>query len=305
MIKLTTIIAAVLVLVLLLLPEGRGAGGAATAVAAAAAAKVVVNTKAGGRRVGCWLCLERCNATQSEIQRNIQSVQSSGAFTDVSFERYNLGPNSTLVSAAGLSHIMPQLAAFDTWPMISSYPYPPAFIDWMRQVFAAPAPFIAQCIAEARAHGYTGYNIDWEPASGVVKADAAAYAKFLDRFATELHDAAGVLVSVDVSSWSVLWDYELISGTAVDQVVTMSTYTGTLATWQRVFQYALEHVQPRSKLVVGLQMINPSTNLNLTNADLTARFDAIDAAGVSQVNVWRLPLAPNWYPFLRNYLNNN
>jgi hypothetical protein len=30
--------------------------------------------------------------------------------------------------------------------MISSYPYPPDFMDWMREVFANPVPFFEQVL---------------------------------------------------------------------------------------------------------------------------------------------------------------
>ena len=35
---------------------------------------------------------------------------------------------------------------FEAWPLLSSYPHPPEFIDWMRQVFANPQPFIDEVI---------------------------------------------------------------------------------------------------------------------------------------------------------------
>lgn len=32
----------------------------------------------------------------------------------------------------------------EAWPLLSSYPHPPEFMDWMRQVFQNPDPFIKQ-----------------------------------------------------------------------------------------------------------------------------------------------------------------
>lgn len=71
--------------------------------------------------------------------------------------------------------------------MVSSYPYPPQFIFWMREVFHNPQPFIDSCISEAQQNGYTGFNIDWEPAYGGNNEDALLYAEFLDTLSTQLH----------------------------------------------------------------------------------------------------------------------
>ncbi len=53
----------------------------------------------------------------------------------------------------------------------------------------------------ALAYNFTGYNVDWEPASGnITGQDAADYAAFLDTFARAMH-AVGKTVSVDVATW--------------------------------------------------------------------------------------------------------
>jgi hypothetical protein len=90
----------------------------------------------------------------------------SSIVTSVSFERYNLGPNSSLISdLSNLTDVHSYLSylGFQTIPMISSYPYPPAFLSWMRQVFSNPTPFLSSLISEAKLWGYAGYCFDWEP----------------------------------------------------------------------------------------------------------------------------------------------
>ena len=55
----------------------------------------------------------------------------------------------------------------ESWPLLSSWPHPEEFMQWMREAFAQPEVFTAQCVSEAKKYNYTGYNLDWEPTDGV------------------------------------------------------------------------------------------------------------------------------------------
>jgi hypothetical protein len=114
-----------------------------------------------------WMCLERCfNTTAHQIDLQILDLANhTDVVTDVAFELFNLGPNSTLVTN-NLSPVADRLNAlgFGTYAMISSYPYPPNFIDWLHDVWSNPQPFIKQCIVAAKKYKLTGFNIDFEPA---------------------------------------------------------------------------------------------------------------------------------------------
>jgi hypothetical protein len=110
--------------------------------------------------------------------------------------------------------------------MVSSFPYPPEFILWMRQVFSNPQPFILACIRDAKEYGYTGFNIDWEPAEGATSLDAKNYAKFLDTLSRSLHKE-GIKVSVDFATWSPIWNVPALAETSVDYMLDMGTYTGS------------------------------------------------------------------------------
>jgi len=86
---------------------------------------------------------------------------------------------------------------------MDSDPYPPDFIDWMRQVFEQPDDFLHDAVTTAVAQGFSSYNVDWEPSSGVItQTDAENYAVFLGKFADAMH-AAGKKLSVDVATWCV------------------------------------------------------------------------------------------------------
>lgn len=215
-------------------------------------------------------------------------------FTSALYELYNLGPNSTLV-ANNLTDVTPSIISLglESWPMISSYPYPPHFLDWMRELFANPTPFISACIAAAKSRHFTGFNVDWEPPSGknatkATKEDAAAYAAFLDTFATALH-AEGILLSVDVAGWSEIWDLKAIGATSVDRVMYMGTYTKPDDVWLQQLALAMGDI-PAGKLVIGLESDN---NVNATG--LALRFAALKKAQVKAVGVWRAGIPDEWW----------
>ena len=215
------------------------------------------------RAVFPWLCLERCGDNSSAIDYQLAQLRANkSVFTGAAWEDYNLGPNVTLVknNLTQIASRMAELGFADRWAMVSSYPYPPQFLTWMRQVFADPVPFINACLDAIRSEMLTGFNIDWEPTSGggapdPTEEDAQAYAAFLDRFSRALHSAGPYQVSVAVATWSEIWNLTALAGTAVDYIATMSTYTGNLTTWEAQFAHARQAI-PLSKLVIGLETVN-------------------------------------------------
>lgn len=248
-----------------------------------------------------WLCLERCGENSTAIAADLLQLSvNRSVFTAAAFESFNLGPNSTLVYN-NLTDVASTIRSYglDTYAMVSSYPYPPQFLSYMRQVFANPGPFIADCLAAAATKQLSGFNIDWEPQSGETPtpADASAYADFLRTFSAQLH-AAGLIVSVDVATWSPIWNITAIANSGVDFIATMSTYTDNWATWQQELAYFTANV-PKHQLVIGLETVHDSDGLPYSTAELQERFAALKDAGISQVAIWRSPVPENWWQYLR------
>jgi Glycosyl hydrolases family 18 len=246
-----------------------------------------------------WLCLEVCGDSAKQIAADVaQVVNNAAIFNVVAFESFNLGANSTLIKN-NLTNVVPQLkaAGIITLAQVSSFPYPPIFLTWMRDLFANPQPFFDACIAAAKEEGFDGFNIDWEPPSSdkPTAADAAAYASFLDALARTLH-ASGLYATVDVATWSKIWDLKLIGATALDAVFTMNTYTAGDALWEQELADDLASV-PLSKLVVGLETTRDG-NKPYNQSDLSLRFDAIKRAGVRSVGLWASPIPDSFLPFL-------
>jgi len=216
---------------------------------------------------------------------------------------FNLGPNSQLVLNNFTRVIEPLKARhIKTYAMISSYPYPKEFIEWMRQLFANPQPFMSSAVSQALQLGFDGYNIDFEPTVGIEKEDAVAYVQFLNKFADVLH-ANGIEVSVDVATWSVLWDWPALNLSNVDKIMVMSTYAGDPDTWKKYFDLALAEISP-NKLGLGLQTVNPNTNQPLSRQELEYRFSNILPSTVVEIDIWDSPLENNWWEFLARFVNN-
>jgi len=255
-----------------------------------------------------FLCLERCNSTSAEIHATIAQVGATSAMLGgVATERYNLGEGGRLVVGSDLTDSLPLLRAAG-WPsgapiiaMVSSYPYPPQFATWMREVFADPQPFVEQLVSEASQHGIAGFNIDWEPLSSTVQpGDAAAYAKFLGALGRALAPH-GLSVTVDVATWSPLWSFPDLNATAlpfIDGIMSMSTYTDSQGSWDHHLAEAIDAFGASGKLIVGLE----TTRINGTaypEAQLRQRFDALKEAGMRRVGLWRAPVPSEWDSFLK------
>jgi len=264
------------------------------------------------KEVLAWMCLERCGFNSSEIGAQLQQISSllrMRALNAVNFELFNLGPHSTLVTN-NLTQVAGVLRSFGVSSrraMISSWPYPPEFLSWMREVFVNPEPFFKQCIDAARMHGLTGFDVDWEPTTEATKEDATNYAHFLDLMAARLHER-GLSMQVDVAPWNSIWNLSLIGMTRVDRVMQMGTYAGNWTSWQRAFNASVTNV-PIARLGIGLQSVDPNSKLKppapLTDEQLRLRFSRINAVGVRNIGLWMTPFPLNYVPFFRAFLGGN
>jgi hypothetical protein len=247
-----------------------------------------------------WLCLERCGQSPEEVEANVRGIAAGEAvYHAVSTERYNLGANSTLIRGANLTDSVKLLRSLGSnipiHAMVSSYPYPPQFASWMRQVFANPEPFFDALLNEATAFGLAGFNIDWEPTSDVEPGDDAKYAEFLASLGKFLAPH-GVAVSVDIASWSPLWNYSVLASVAVphiDGVMLMSTYTDLDKDWYPALDNAVAAFGASGKLVVGLETFR-ANGTAYPMPQLAARFEALKQHSLHRVGLWRAPVPADW-----------
>ena len=254
------------------------------------------------KRLLTWLCLEFCNDSKAKIGLDLEEIRKhANIITAVSFEKYTLGPNSTLVDN-NLTEVSSHITklGLEAWPLLSSFPHPPEFIDWMRFAFKNPDNFIDACISEAKKFGYHGYNLDWEPTDEVNVEDSIAYADFIDLFAKRLH-MEGLQLSVDVATWSPIWNYTFIAATEVDYVISMGTYTSTDSSFSKQLSLIVENFGDRAG--VGLETVNASTELRIPLDEVQWRMNEIEKSGAQEIDIWRMPVPSLWWPMLEKYVN--
>lgn len=158
----------------------------------------------------------------------------------------------------------------------------------MRQVFDDPQPFIQAIIHESRLYKYIGWNLDWEPTDDVTQEDGLRYAAFIETFSTALHKE-NLLLTVDVATWSPIWNYTAISLTTVDAAVSMGTYTATRTTFSDQLNKLITAFGPE-RSGVGLE-----DDVEITLDELTWRLDQITATGALEIDIWKMPLPPSWW----------
>lgn len=283
---------------------------------------VEAEAKASKKYVMPWLCLEICDSTAA-IQDQLQTIyERRHLLSGVSFELYTLGGDCNIrkytsadVAPNGLTQVASNVraAGLDIWPMISSWPHPDSFITWMRKLFddeACAETFITQAVAEAQMNGYTGFNVDFEPTynnntSPITSKDAQQYALFIDKFAKKLN-SEGFKLSVDVATWITtpggpsFWNYTSIAATEVNKGISMGTYTSN----DQSFSHQLDLITNAfgNRAGVGLQNVNATDNSPLSDEEVGFRFAAIKAAGVHEIDIWSMPIPPNFWPFIESFV---
>ncbi len=227
-------------------------------------------------------------------------------FDAVSFELFNLGPSGALIRN-NLSNVGPIFveAGLRTFPMLSSYPHPPEFLDWMRQLWQEPqvgSHFIDQCVNSARLHNFSGLNVDFEPTTNATAADARGYAFFLQKFASAM-SASGLELNVDVANWSAIWDYNTLGSAcpSVTSFITMGTYADALSSFYHQFDLAATAFA-LPQLGIGLASVNLTDSQPFRPSDLQPRFDKIVQAKVPTLGIWDMPLDMDlWGSYLKMY----
>ncbi|RYH05953.1 hypothetical protein EON65_43485 [archaeon] len=254
------------------------------------------------KRIMTWLCLEFCDDTAEITELNFKQLSDhKDIISAVSFEKYTLGPNSSLVDN-NLTEVASRINGLnlEAWPLLSSFPHPPEFIDWMRQVFANPQPFINSCVLEAQRYGYVGYNLDWEPTDDVTSEDGEAYSVFIDTFAKGLQQA-NLRLTVDIATWSPIWNYTTIASSgALERGISMGTYTSSDSSFSKQLDTLITAFGP-GRAGVGLEVVNASSGALLPLEEVQWRFEQIASSGATEVDLWRMPVPKGWWPMLTKF----
>lgn len=266
-----------------------------------------------------WFCLQRCGFNESQIREHVdQLVVLSRGFgiplSVVAFERYNLGPNSTLVSDAGLFNLNTLLLTNATLAasvnhriaMISSFPYPAQLITWMRELFANPGPFIEELVTDLVQNNISGVNVDLEPTDpNITNIDAQNYASFIELLRIRL-SVHGKVVTVAGATWSPIWNLTEIAASLVGNstsepgyFTSMNTYTYHDESFDHQLNKTLQiftDQKARGNLIVGLETW-PS---KFTEKELSRHFQLLRDHDICQLAIWDMPIPVAFIPHLVN-----
>eukprot|EP00762_Andalucia_godoyi_P002348 ANDGO_07473.mRNA.1 hypothetical protein CAOG_05148 len=264
---------------------------------------VVLCNAASKKIVMPWMGLER---TGEDISSDLAQIAANlDVVNHAAFECYNLGEDGTLVKN-NLTVVNPTLEKWgiQTFPMVSTYMDAPPHrrndtVEWARKLFANPTPFIEAAVRECLENGYAGINLDIEP-DGSLVSDAYLYADFLNTFSDAMHKV-GKLVTVDIAHWAPMLAYNVLNTSRLDKVFSMDGYIGSNDLWLQYFNAAVEAFGV-DRLGMGLITVNPNTNKPFTVEDMQFRFDAIQQAGVREIDIWDAPIPDDWFPIIRNWL---
>ena len=120
---------------------------------------------------------------------------------------------------------------------------------------------------------YSGWNLDWEPTGNdITVEDGINYAKFIDAFAKNLH-TQGQTLSVDVATWSPVWNYTAIGASKVDTIISMGTYTSDDSSYVNQLQLLVDAAGVRAD--VGLETVNATDGSPIPYDEVLFRFDKL------------------------------
>jgi len=245
-----------------------------------------------------WLCLERCSGFDFALDVSMLQ-QHKLQFQIVSYENWQVSPEGKLqfathngIPVSDVGFRLLQLG-FKLFPMLTS-----ADIKAMRALFSSPTSLIQDSIQKAKENSYIGYHIDFEPEFGVVKSDASLYATFVDLFAKELQKE-GLILSIDVATWSILWDYDLLGKTSVNKIYTMQTYTNNITRFTNEVQHIVQAIG-KEKAAVGFDSDITGTS------NLPQMLSVLEEWNIGDIGLWRdnSVVPSQWFDFIANFLNN-
>ena len=244
-----------------------------------------------------WMGLEVVGENVQESLNQLLSHKNS--INAVSYEAYYLGTNGTFSKRIRVTDVTDYLRQIgvELWPMITS-----TNITNMRILFNNPDSFITTAVNTAVERNFTGYNVDFEPKDATDN-DAYNYVNFLNKFADALHTVNKKL-SVDIATWSVFWNYDLLAQSKVDMLCEMTTYAGRFETFYSALNYALSKI-PQDKLVIGLETLNPNTGetIPFSENEIEVRLKSIIKSNLNRIAIWRTPLPEYWWPLLNDIKN--
>lgn len=164
---------------------------------------------------------------------------------------------------------------------------------------------IQQMVEYSVLYNYTGYDIDWEPAS-TNKTTGLLFDNFINQFSLVL-DKFGKKLFVEVANWDPnFWNYTNLGRTNVTSINIMDydgIYSGNNS-FLSAMQQGINEI-PSGKLSISLENVNPDTCSNFTAQQMRERFTSLEKNNIDFIGVWDMPLNASLISQIEDYSLNN
>ena len=186
-----------------------------------------------------WTCDPQLSGVNIDFIKNHRDDFTAVSWWGTAFIRNDTSSGPRFVYnntyAAGEAAVKRDAPGIDLFPVLEADP----------MLMAAAA---ADAATAAVAHGWSGYNIDYEPGGMWQRAEFAQFLANLQPLALALH-AAGLELSVDICCIAQVSDFaEQIAGSAVDRWVPMDTYNDDLPSFMDDLDIYQRYVRMNSPL---------------------------------------------------------
>jgi hypothetical protein len=84
-------------------------------------------------------------------------------------------------------------------------------------------------------------------------------------------------------------------------LVEQGTYTSSDSSFTNQLNLLVDAFGP-SRSGIGLETVNASTEERLPLDEVIWRFEQIKASGAAEVDLWKTPVPPLWWPIMEKYL---
>jgi len=183
---------------------------------------------------------------------------------------------------------------------------------------ANPQLYIESFAAAAKEHGWSGWSMDWELPVNCSKpaidgcwdpiGNVVNFTRFVDlsnKIADGLHQH-GLAFTSAVQWITKPWNSKpaaelsaLLSSSTVDKWLSMDTYYFGTARVIDALDFYMNAVKPASKVGIGMSHLSAHPSED----GFIARFHALRALDVKEVDMFFMPVNSSWLPWLRKWKN--
>jgi len=164
----------------------------------------------------------------------------------------------------------------------------------LRKLWANPTRFFTSAIKLAKEYNLRGFNVDFETQEDPTPQDNFALGMFLDSFAA-LMQSMGLELSMDVNNEFPIFNHTMLANSALNRLILMDTYDPGLPFWVQAVKGGLDFYPPTR---IGMGFLYCGYN----STELLLRLKTASLLGINEVDIWALPLPPDWLAGFAKYL---